>query len=127
MGRQRRGADKTRVSRLAQRRPAMPKRARGVAAWIIGALGIAFACLCYAYLTLPDVRTLSTSNPTTTAFMDIREDEAHDSGKPARKDQRWVGYSRISPNLKRAVLVAEDSAFWQHEGVDFAELQKSIE
>ena len=28
----------------------------------------------------------------------------------------WVPYSRISPNLKRAVLVAEDSAFWDHEG-----------
>src|SRR6267143_2517694 len=33
----------------------------------------------------------------------------------------------ISPSLKRAVLVAEDAAFWQHDGVDYAELQKSIE
>jgi monofunctional biosynthetic peptidoglycan transglycosylase len=38
-----------------------------------------------------------------------------------------VSYSRISPHLKRAVLVAEDSAFWQHEGVDFEQLQESIE
>jgi monofunctional biosynthetic peptidoglycan transglycosylase len=37
-----------------------------------------------------------------------------------------VPYSRISPALKRAVLVAEDAAFWQHEGVDFEELQESI-
>src|SRR4029077_3375578 len=29
--------------------------------------------------------------------------------------------------LKRAVLVAEDDAFWQHEGVDFEQLQESIE
>ena len=41
--------------------------------------------------------------------------------------QRWVRYSRISPHLKRAVLVAEDAAFWQHEGVDYDELQKAIE
>ena len=41
--------------------------------------------------------------------------------------QRWVGYSRISPHLKRAVLVAEDAAFWEHDGVDYDELQKSIE
>src|SRR4029078_7841517 len=33
---------------------------------------------------------------------------------------------RISPHLKRAVLVAEDAAFWQHDGIDYDELQKSI-
>ncbi len=41
--------------------------------------------------------------------------------------QRWVGYNRISPELKRAVLVAEDAAFWQHEGVDLEQLQESLE
>jgi monofunctional biosynthetic peptidoglycan transglycosylase len=38
-----------------------------------------------------------------------------------------MAYGKISPHLKRAVLVAEDAAFWQHEGVDYDELQKSIE
>ena len=37
-----------------------------------------------------------------------------------------MSYARISPDLKRAVLVAEDDAFWQHEGVDFEQLQESI-
>ena len=46
---------------------------------------------------------------------------------PARRQQRWVSYARIAPALKRAVLVAEDDAFWQHEGVDLDELQKSLE
>jgi monofunctional biosynthetic peptidoglycan transglycosylase len=41
--------------------------------------------------------------------------------------QRWVGYNRISPELKRAVLVAEDAAFWDHEGVDLEQLQESLE
>ena len=41
--------------------------------------------------------------------------------------QRWVSYGRVSPDLKRAVLVAEDDAFWQHEGVDFEQLQESLE
>jgi len=95
--------------------------------WVGGAVAIGFACACYAYLTLPDVRPLARINPSTTAFMELREDEAHDSGKPAHKVQRWVAYNRISPHLKRAVLVAEDAAFWQHEGIDFVELQKSIE
>ena len=41
--------------------------------------------------------------------------------------QHWVGYARISPHLKRAVLVAEDDAFWQHDGIDVDQLRESIE
>ena len=41
--------------------------------------------------------------------------------------RQWVPYSRISPDLKRAVLVAEDSAFWDHDGVDLEQLQESLE
>lgn len=95
--------------------------------WTIGVVAIAFGCVAYGYLTLPDVRPLATSNPTTTAFMRLRAREAHAKGTPAKKVQRWVAYSRISPSLKRAVLVAEDAKFWDHDGVDYVELQKSIE
>ena len=87
----------------------------------------AFAVLAYAYLTLPDVRPLRTTNPPTTAFMELREREAHASGKPAVKDQRWIPYSRISANLKRAVIVTEDSAFWKHEGIDYEQLRDAVE
>ncbi len=90
-----------------------------------GAIG--FACLVYAYLTLPDVRQLATSNPSTTAFMELRADEAREKGQKPRRLQRWVGYSHVSPDLKRAVLVAEDDAFFQHEGVDLVQLQESLE
>jgi monofunctional glycosyltransferase len=86
-----------------------------------------FALLAYVYLTLPDVRPLKTSNPTTTAFMELRDGEARARGKTPRRVQRWASYGRISPDLKRAVLVAEDDAFWQHEGVDLEQLQESIE
>ncbi len=59
--------------------------------------------------------------------MELRDAEARENGKEPRRVQRWTAYSRISPELKRAVLVAEDAAFWQHDGVDYDELQKSIE
>jgi monofunctional biosynthetic peptidoglycan transglycosylase len=75
---------------------------------------------------LPDVRPLATTNPATTAFMQMREREASADGLQPKLVYRWVPYSRISPNLKRAVLVAEDSAFWDHEGIDAAEIRKSI-
>jgi monofunctional biosynthetic peptidoglycan transglycosylase len=87
----------------------------------------AFAFLVYLYLTLPDVRPLRTDNPSTTAFMELRDVEAQAKGHEARRVQRWVAYKNISQNLKRAVLVAEDDGFWQHEGVDLEQLQESFE
>jgi monofunctional biosynthetic peptidoglycan transglycosylase len=94
---------------------------------ILGAFACLFAYLVYSYLTLPDVRLLRTVNPTTTAFMELRAAEARANGRPPRRVQQWVSYGRLSQDLKRAVLVAEDDAFWQHEGVDFDQLQASLE
>jgi len=76
---------------------------------------------------VPDVRPLRTTNPQTTAFIALRAEEARAAGRQPRVIQHWVGYSRISPNLKRAVLVAEDDAFWQHDGIDVEQLRQSIE
>jgi monofunctional glycosyltransferase len=108
-------------------RPPAPRPRRRVLQALASLPAIAFACVAYAYLTLPDVRPLRTTNPETTAFIDLRIREAADRGKPQMPVQRWMNYGRISPNLTRAVLVAEDAAFWQHDGVDYDELQKSLE
>jgi monofunctional biosynthetic peptidoglycan transglycosylase len=94
---------------------------------IVLAAAACFAVVAYVYLTLPDVRVLAKTNPESTAWMEMRADEAARDGKSTRRVQRWVPYSRISQNLKRAVLVAEDAAFWDHEGIDLEELRKSIE
>ncbi len=92
-----------------------------------GVGAVAFGVVSYAYLTLPDVRPLATSNPASTAFMELREREAARAGRPVKRVHRWVPYSRISMNLRRAVLAAEDSAFFDHEGIDVAEIRKSIQ
>jgi monofunctional biosynthetic peptidoglycan transglycosylase len=94
---------------------------------VAAAAAVGFACLCYVYLTLPDVRPLKTSNPETTAFIELRAREARDRGETPRRVQQWVPYRGMSRNLTRAVLVAEDDAFWQHEGVDVEQLQESLE
>jgi monofunctional glycosyltransferase len=86
-----------------------------------------FAVMAYVYVTLPDVRVLATRNPTTTAWMEMRAREAVAAGKSPRRVQRWVPYTRIAQNLKRAVLAAEDDAFFQHEGVDLEQLKAVIE
>ena len=100
---------------------------RQILRWLGAAVVVGFGWIAYAYVTLPDVRPLADTNPATSAFIELRAREAHALGKPAKRVQRWVPYSRISPHLKRAVLVAEDAAFWQHEGVDFDELQRAME
>jgi monofunctional biosynthetic peptidoglycan transglycosylase len=112
---------------VAQTKPGGRSPGRLILRSAIAAPAIVFAALAYAYLSLPDVRTLKTSNPSTTAFMELRAREARAKGQTPRRLQRWVGYNRISPEVKRAVLVAEDAAFWQHEGVDLEQLQESIE
>ena len=99
------------------------KLLRGAAA--VAAIG--FAVVSYVYVTLPDVRTLAAKNPTTTAWMEMRAREAAAAGKRPRRVQRWIPYARISPHLKRAVLAAEDDAFFQHEGVDFEQVKNAIQ
>lgn len=107
----------------------MHRRSRMRMVWraLAALLAIGFACAAYVYLTLPDVRALRTKNPQTTAFIELRGREAIARGETPKRVQRWVSYGRISRNLTRAVLVAEDSAFWQHEGVDFKQLKESME
>ncbi|MDP1906683.1 MAG: transglycosylase domain-containing protein, partial [Hyphomicrobium sp.] len=46
------------------------------------------------------------------------------TGTPIHK--QWVPIERISPNLTRAVIVAEDGRFCQHWGVDFIEAANAI-
>ena len=89
--------------------------------------GVAFAYTAFVYLTLPDVRPLRTAPPATTAFMELRAREARARGDEPKRVQRWVPYSRISPQLVRAVLVTEDAAFWQHAGVDYQQIKESME
>ena len=94
---------------------------------VLAVLAAGFGCAAYIYLSLPDVRVLRSANPDSTAFMRLREREAHTQGKPVARDQRWVPYARISANLKKAVIVTEDDAFWQHEGIDYVQLREAVE
>ena len=102
----------------------MRRRAASIA---IGLAAACFALLAYVFLTLPDVRPLATRNPATTAFIELRAREAADQGRKPRRVQRWVRYEAVSANLRKAVLVAEDDAFWTHDGVDVEQLKESFE
>ncbi|HSI22163.1 MAG TPA: monofunctional biosynthetic peptidoglycan transglycosylase [Methylophilaceae bacterium] len=66
-------------------------------------------------------------NPGSSAFMDDRLEVMQDKNPAAKLRQKWVPYKRISNNLKRAVVVAEDSKFVIHEGFDWDGIQKAYE
>jgi monofunctional glycosyltransferase len=89
-----------------------------------------FACsiLVIQYLLLPNysLQSLRKNNPAQTALMKQRLNEAESNGKPMKISQRWVPLSKISQHLIHAVVVSEDGTFYQHEGVDWYEVEESI-
>ena len=105
----------------------MRRFARGAGRLLLALLGVFFVYAAYVFLTLPDVRQLRASNPKTTAFMQLRAREARKRGEQPRRVQQWVAYSRLSPNLVRAVLLTEDAKFWSHDGLDYEQIKESME
>ena len=69
----------------------------------------------------------SSHNPSSTAFMQARLATLQQKDPKAAIRQQWVGYDRVSANLRRAVVAAEDSKFVDHEGFDWEGIQKALE
>ena len=82
--------------------------------------------LAWEVLTFPDIASLATENPETTAFMERRKKELRREGKSDELRHSWVRYERIAPSLRRAVLVAEDNQFYEHEGVDVEAMKEAL-
>jgi len=66
-------------------------------------------------------------NPGSTAFMDAGLARQQEKDPDAELRHKWVPYDRISSNLKRAVVAAEDARFLEHEGFDVEGIQKAVE
>jgi len=77
-------------------------------------------------LHLPSIDDLARRNPQRTALMEQRVAEAKAKKKPFGISQDYVPYNEISSYLKDAVLVAEDAAFFSHQGIDYNELKEAI-
>ena len=113
------------------RRRSVPARGRSrltlVGRWLGGIAATGVLTLGYLAVTVPDVRPLVDAPPEDTAFMRLRTRQAHAEGRPDVRDYRFVPYGRIAQTLKRAVLVAEDSGFWDHEGIEIDAIRESLE
>ncbi len=72
-----------------------------------------------AWLFLPWPITWRWRDPETTSFMEYRLDQAADRGEDYGISFDWVPLARISPDIPRAVILAEDQRFWVHGGIDW--------
>ncbi|HXZ48564.1 MAG TPA: monofunctional biosynthetic peptidoglycan transglycosylase [Usitatibacter sp.] len=101
------------------------KRALRYAAWLAVAAAGAFLALQLSYLAR--VWWWKDHDPRMTAFMGERLAELRRQDPAAKLRQQWVPYDRISASLKRAVVVAEDSRFVDHEGFDWEAIEQARE
>jgi monofunctional biosynthetic peptidoglycan transglycosylase len=93
---------------------------------LLGLLALGVLFVAYEWITFPNTAKLATEAPSTTAFMEARKSELRAAGKSDTLEHTWVPYGRISPSLRRAVLVAEDDQFYEHNGVDVKGLEEAL-
>ena len=103
-------------------------RGKGIARWLlwlvvalaaaIAALHLWFAAHIYWWRDHPVAET---------SFMASRMDELRAKNPKAQRKYTWVAYDRISGNLKRAMVAAEDAKFVDHEGFDWDGIQLAME
>ena len=94
--------------------------------WFCLALLAFFSLYSLYSLFWPRVCTLAEKNPETTTFIERRRDELQDKGSKKKLLQVWVPLSKISPYLRKAVVVAEDPNFYQHNGLDFLAIKMAF-
>ncbi len=94
-------------------------------AYLVGALLI--SVLLVQGWFLAHVSWWASHNPSTTSFMRARLATLQQKNEKATLKHQWLTYEKVSSNLKRAVVAAEDAKFVEHEGFDWAGIQKAIE
>jgi len=101
------------------------RRAWRIFCYTVGALVLALATVQAWYYG--HILWWNTHNPALTAFMHARLERSRQMDKKVALRQSWVGYERISSQLKRAVVAAEDAKFVGHDGFDWEAIQKAME
>ena len=105
----------------------MRPKLKKILLWIVFGVPAALAVgTLMIYVSLPDTRDLATRNPRSTALMLQRYREAKASQKILVIHQKWVAFDEIPKLLRDTVRVTEDASFYQHQGVDLAELKAAF-
>lgn len=106
---------------IADRKPPRRRLVRGCASIVLALSALLIGCVGVRWLAWPDVESLRTENPTTSAFVERYERR---SGETISLE--WVPWNRIDDDLKYAVIVAEDSEFLDHDGFSTFEMKAAI-
>lgn len=93
---------------------------RAMAALVLGF--ILYQCWFIAHIVY-----WSGHDPGTTHFMQMRLEQLRQRDPRRQLVHQWVAYGRISMQLKRAVIAAEDAKFVDHEGFDWDGIQRAME
>lgn len=64
--------------------------------------------------------------PITPTMLYLLGEQAFDSERSIVLKKDWESLSNISPNMKLAVIAAEDQLFYDHYGFDFVAIKKAI-
>jgi len=101
------------------------KKAAKFLGWFALAAAGAFIVLQLMYLAR--IWWMKDHNPERTSFMEARLEVIRAKRPEAKLRHAWVPYERISSNLKRAIVAAEDARFVDHEGFDWEAIEKAME
>jgi monofunctional glycosyltransferase len=66
-------------------------------------------------------------NPAMTSVMESRLESLRQKDRGAALEHTWAPYGRISNELKRAIIIAEDAKFVEHDGFDWEGIQRALE
>jgi monofunctional biosynthetic peptidoglycan transglycosylase len=105
--------------------PTTPRRSRR-RRLLLAILLLLLGWIAWEAVNWPDVAALDHSHPRTTAFIEHYRGWGI-FGPKKTIEWSWVPYERISPSLKRAVLVNEDMRFFSHNGFDEAEIKAALQ
>ena len=89
-----------------------------------GLVVFALALLYFAWIFL-HVVWWNFVNPSSSAFMQDRLETLQEKNPKAKLRHQWVPYDKISLNLKRALVAAEDANFMEHAGFDWDAMQRA--
>ena len=101
------------------------RRLARILAWLGVAAASAFLVLQLSFLAR--IWWWKDHNPQATAFMQARMEQLRARDPQAKLRHSWVSYDRVATSLKRAVVVAEDAKFADHEGFDWEAIEKARE
>ncbi len=89
-------------------------------------LAATLGAVVFQWLTWPDVASLASENPKSTAFIERYRKRASSDPRLLALQWQWVDDSGISVHVKRAAIVAEDIEFFSHSGFSRAEIAEAV-